>query len=142
MRTAAVLEYVTKDVETAFKKARIDCGNDATSEELKKWRAEKVLYWINKPTIEDTNRVTFITVRIANVSASGKADAKTAFHNVIIYLDIVTLKIPTDKKLLNMIDEIEKQFDAIGYEFEMNQEAELDETNKRTIWSFKISKRI
>ena len=142
MRTTTAIEIVTNDIETAFKMARIDCGNDATSEELKKWRADKILYWLNKPTIEDTNRATFITVRIANISNRGRADAQTAFHNVLVYLDFVTLKIPTDKKLLHTIDEIEKQFNYLGYEFEMNQEAELDETNKRTIWSFKISKRI
>lgn len=142
MRTTTAIEIVTKDIETAFQKARIDCGNDIASEQLKKWRADKVLYWLNKPTIEDTNRAIFITVRVANVSTSGRADSKTAFHNVLVYLDFVTLKLPTDKKLLNIIDEIEKQFESLGYEFEMNQEAELDETNKRTIWSFKISKRI
>lgn len=141
MNLIETIKQFQEDAKTALnKKARN--GDDLSDAELKKLKADAVVYWINKPAIADTGRAIFISVKIPRTVAIGKGDNRTAFRRARAYIDVITLKSSTDPKLLNTLESIEKEFELLGYTFEQNREAELDSQSGRTIWSFEISKTI
>ena len=142
MKLIEALKKVQEDLKTALDRSRARNGDDLTITELKKLKADTVVYWINKAAITDTARPIFVSIRIPNgpIPVGKNADGKVAFRRVIAYISVVTLKGSTDPKLLNFLESMEKNFLANGYSFEQNRDAELDSQSGRTIWPFQISK--
>lgn len=140
MKVIEALKKVREDVEKILVDLKIKNGEQLSSDELKKLRTDQIVFWIGKAKIADTNRTTFISVKIQNPNGIGQADEEVAFRNLGAYIDIITSKSDGDGTLLKFIEKIENAFRNQGWKFEMVRPAETDTLSEKTIWSFQISK--
>jgi len=134
------LKYTSESVEKILESIKFVNGETLQNDQAAKTPADKVVFWINRAQIQDTNRPVFLSVLVQSPEARGRADKKVSFRRCRAYIDIITSKVNTDPKLMRIIEKIENAFRDAEWEFELVRQPEKDDRSDKTTWTFEIEK--
>lgn len=134
------LAYTKDQVEQILEKLKFKNGERLNTDEFAKLEKSRVVFWINRAQIQDTNRSIFISVIVNNPEARGRADKRVGFRKCRAYIDIITSKPETDKTLMSTIEKIENAFLEAEWNFELVRSPEKDDRSDKTTWTFEIEK--
>lgn len=139
-KTIDAINFTRQSVEKILESLKFVNGDTLNRDQFAKLTKERVVFWVNRAQILDTDRTIFISVLTVKPDPLGKADKKVGFRRCRAYLDVITTKSQTDAKLLHILEQIEDAFEKEEWNFELVRTPETDDRSDKTTWAFEISK--